>query len=438
MNYSPAKTLILFFLVLIALGTILLSLPISHNPGNDTSILTSVFTATSSVCVTGLTVVPIGEYFSLFGQIIIILLVQIGGLGYMFMATGVALLIGKMALKDRRIMQEIFDISSFNDLKKLFSKAIFFVLAIEAVGAVILTLVFMREFSFLKSLYLGIFHAIAAFCNAGFSPFADSLVGYAGNPVLLYTVAALIILGGLGFFVIVDLYDTYKDKHIHLTTHTQVVLSMTLVIVGIAFIMFLFSGELNVLKANSVFHSINNAFFQAVSARTAGFASVSVESINELLEVFIMFLMSIGAAPGSTAGGVKVTTIALVFVFLRSMLKGDEDFILFKRTIPIDIIKKALAIFIIFYMVLIILSAGLVLIEQDMRPINVVFEVVSAFGTVGLSMGITPYLSAAGKILVIIAMILGRIGILSVLILMLTKPSNKKSIKYPEVRILVS
>ena len=240
----------------------------------------------------------------------------------MFMATAVALLIGKMALKDRRIMQEVFDISSFNDLKKLLSKAIFFVLTIEAVGAVILTFVFMREFSFFKSLYLGIFHSIAAFCNAGFSLFSDSLVGYAANPVLLYTVAVLIILGGLGFFVIVDLYDTYKDKHIHLTIHTKVVLAMTVALIGIAFIMFLFSGEINVLKTNSILYSINNAFFQAVSARTAGFASVSVESINELLEVFVMFLMSIGAAPGSTAGGVKVTTLALVFVFLRSMLKG--------------------------------------------------------------------------------------------------------------------
>ncbi len=438
MNYSPAKTLILFLLALIALGTILLSLPISHNPGNDTSILNSAFIATSAVCVTGLTVVPIGEYFSLFGQIIIVLLVQIGGLGYMFMATAVALLIGKMALKDRRIMQEVFDISSFNDLKKLLSKAIFFVLTIEAVGAVILTFVFMREFSFFKSLYLGIFHSIAAFCNAGFSLFSDSLVGYAANPVLLYTVAVLIILGGLGFFVIVDLYDTYKDKHIHLTIHTKVVLAMTVALIGIAFIMFLFSGEINVLKTNSILYSINNAFFQAVSARTAGFASVSVESINELLEVFVMFLMSIGAAPGSTAGGVKVTTLALVFVFLRSMLKGDDDFTLFKRSIPIDIIKKALAIFIIFFVVLAVLSAGLVLIEQSMKPINVIFEVVSAFGTVGLSMGITPFLSSAGKILIIIAMISGRIGILTILIVMLTNPNNKKKIKYPEARILVS
>lgn len=438
MNYSPAKTLILFLLALIALGTILLSLPISHNPDNDTSILNSAFIATSAVCVTGLTVVPIGEYFSLFGQIIIVLLVQIGGLGYMFMATAVALLIGKMALKDRRIMQEVFDISSFNDLKKLLSKAIFFVLTIEAVGAVILTFVFMREFSFFKSLYLGIFHSIAAFCNAGFSLFSDSLVGYAANPVLLYTVAVLIILGGLGFFVIVDLYDTYKDKHIHLTIHTKVVLAMTVALIGIAFIMFLFSGEINVLKTNSILYSINNAFFQAVSARTAGFASVSVESINELLEVFVMFLMSIGAAPGSTAGGVKVTTLALVFVFLRSMLKGDDDFTLFKRSIPIDIIKKALAIFIIFFVVLAVLSAGLVLIEQSMKPINVIFEVVSAFGTVGLSMGITPFLSSAGKILIIIAMISGRIGILTILIVMLTNPNNKKKIKYPEARILVS
>lgn len=437
MNYSPAKTLLLFFLGLITVGTIILSLPICRNPEADFSFLTNLFTATSAACVTGLTIVPINEYFSGIGQTVIMFLVQIGGLGYMFVSTVVTLLIGKMALKDRRIMQELFDISSFKDLKKLLVKAIIFVLAIEAVGAVILTFIFLKEFSFFESCYLGVFHSVMAFCNAGFSTFPDSLAAYSGNPFMLYTMSMLIILGGLGFFVIVDIYDTYRDKHIHLSTHTKVVLSMTAGILLLGFIIFLFSEEVGVLKGHGVPFAINNAFFQAVSARTAGFASVPAELFNEFTEVILIFLMSIGAAPGSTAGGIKITTLALVFIFVRSMVKSDDDFVIFKRRIPLDLIKKALTIFVIFFTTVAVLSAALVLLESDKRPIDVIFEVVSAFGTVGLSVGVTPGLSVGGKILIIFAMIGGRIGILSILILMLTSNKKKKNIRYPEARILV-
>ncbi|MCL2144339.1 MAG: Trk family potassium uptake protein [Endomicrobia bacterium] len=437
MNYSPAKTLLSFFLGLIAIGTITLSLPISRNPEAGFSFLTSLFTAASAVCVTGLTVVPINEYFSQAGLTIIMLLVQFGGLGYMFVSMAVALLIGKMALKDRRIMQEIFDISSFKDLKKLLIKAVFFVLAIETAGAVILTFIFFREFTFFESCYLGIFHSITAFCNAGFSPFADSLVSFSANPLLLYTIASLIILGGLGFFVIVDVYDAYKEKHVHLSTHTKVVLSMTLGIIVCIFIFFLFSKETGIFKGHGIFYAINNSFFQAVSARTAGFASVPSQLFSEFAEVVLIFFMSIGAAPGSTAGGIKITTLALVFIFVRSMIRADGDFVIFKRRIPEDLVKKALTIFVIFFTAAVLLSAALVLLEPGKRSIDVVFEVVSAFGTVGLSVGITPGLSVGGKILIIFAMIAGRIGVLTILILMLTSGNKKKSIKYPEARILV-
>lgn len=437
MNYSPAKTLLLFFLGLITIGTIILSLPISLKTDADFSLMINIFTATSAVCVTGLTLVPINEYFSGFGQTVIILLVQFGGMGYMFVSTVVTLLIGKMALKDRRIMKEMFDITSYKDLKKLLIKAVIFVLTIEAAGALLLTFGFMGEHSFLESLYLGAFHSIAAFCNAGFSPFADSLAGYSGSPVILYTTAALILLGGLGFFVIVDIYDTYKEKHIHLSTHTKVVLSMTAAIVLFGFLFFMFSKEMGVLSGNSISYIINNSFFQAVSARTAGFSTIPTSLFNEFTEIILIFLMSIGAAPGSTAGGIKITTLVLVFIFVRSMIRSDDDFVLFKRRIPDDLIKKALTIFVIFFASTAVLSAALVLLEPSKRPIDVVFEVVSAFGTVGLSVGITPGLSFGGKILIIFSMIAGRLGILTLLILMLTSGNKKKRIKYPEARIMV-
>jgi trk system potassium uptake protein TrkH len=295
----------------------------------------------------------------------------------------------------------------------------------------------MGEYTFFESLYLGIFHSIASFCNAGFSPFADSLAGFSGNPVILYTIATLIILGGLGFFVIVDIYDTYKEKHIHLSVHTKVVISMTAGIVLLGFLFFLLSEDMGALKGSGIAYTLNNSFFQAVSARTAGFSSIPADLFNEFTEVILIFLMSIGAAPGSTAGGIKITTLALVFIFVRSMIKSDEDFVIFKRRIPEDLVKKALTVFVIFCVSAAVLSAALVLLEADKRPIDVVFEAVSAFATVGLSVGITPGLSFGGKILIIFAMIAGRIGILTILILMLTSGNTKKKIKYPEARILV-
>ncbi|MDR1434195.1 potassium transporter TrkG [Candidatus Endomicrobiellum devescovinae] len=200
MKFSPAKTLILFFLGLIVAGAALLSLPAS-NSFSKFSFITNLFTSVSAVCVTGLSVVDIGEYYSTFGQSIILILIQLGGLGYMFVSTVITLLLGKVALKDRRIMQELFDVSSFKGLKYLLSKAIIFVLGIEFVGAVVLILIFLRDFSFLRAVYLGIFHSISAFCNAGFSVFNNSLAMFAGNPAVIYTVSILIILGGLGFFV---------------------------------------------------------------------------------------------------------------------------------------------------------------------------------------------------------------------------------------------
>jgi trk system potassium uptake protein TrkH len=433
MNYSPTKTLILFFLGLIITGVLLLSLPVARSSAGF-SFVTNLFTSVSAVCVTGLSVVNIGEYYSTFGQIVILILVQLGGVGYMFVSTFTMLLFGKIDLKGRRIMQDVFDISSFSSLKKLLSKAVFFVLVIEFTGAVILTFIFLRSFSFLKSVYLGIFYSIVAFCNAGFGFFCDSLAGFANDPALLYVISVLVLIGGLGFFVIVDIYDTYREKRLHLRTHTKVVLSVSAAVTFFAFILFLFS---NALRGHGIFCLINNAFFQAVSARTAGFYSIPVSLFSEFTDVVLLFLMSVGAAPGSTAGGVKVTTLALAFIFVKSVLKGDDGFVLFKRCIPVDLVKKALACFVIFFASIAFFSVILVLFESSLEPLAVVFEIVSAFATVGLSLGITAGLSVEGKVLIVIAMIAGRIGILALSILVLSPVSKKKSIKYPEARILV-
>jgi trk system potassium uptake protein TrkH len=416
-------------------GSVLLSLPVSRNAGFDFSFLDNLFMSASAVCITGLTVVNMGEFYSFFGQTVILFLIQLGGLGYMFVSTVAALLTGKMLLKDRRILQEIFDISSFGGLKKIILKALSFILGIEAAGAAVLTVVFLKEYPFFKALYLGIFHSVAGFCNAGFSPFANSLENYSSTPVLLYTIAAMIILGGLGFFVIVDLYDHFKNKT-RLSFHSKVVLFMTAAITIASFLYFFFSRETGILNAEgSIFHAVNNSFFQAVSSRTAGFSCVPIERFSELTDTVLIFLMSAGAAPGSAAGGLKLTTLALVFVFVRGMIKSEGSFVLFKRTMPEDLIKKALLIFVVFVAAAAFISAVLVFLEDNMNTSDIVFEAVSALGTAGLSKGITPYLSVYGKIFVIIAMIIGRLGILTLLILMLD--SGQKNVKYPESRILV-
>ncbi|MDR2437081.1 MAG: hypothetical protein LBD17_03315 [Endomicrobium sp.] len=433
MKFSPAKTLILFFLGLMVTGTAFLSLP-AANSFSRFSFITNLFTAVSSVCVTGLSVVHIGEYYSAFGQIIILVLTQLGGLGYMFVSTVITLLLGKMALKDRRIMQELFDVSSFNGLKYLLSKAIIFVLGIEFIGTVVLTLIFLRDFSFLRSIYLGIFFSITAFCNAGFSVFNNSVAMFDNNPAILYVLAILILLGGFGFFVIVDVYDRHKEKRRHLSTHTKVVLFVTAIIVCLSFLLFLFSDA---LKGHGLFYLINNAFFQAVSSRTAGFYTVAPSLFDDFTECLLMIFMAIGGAPGSTAGGMKITTIALICMFVKSVLTGDEDYVLFKRRIPADLVRKALVIFIIFFALISVLSLVLMLQENYLRPISVIFEVISAFSTVGLSLDVTPDLSLAGKIYIIIAMIVGRIGILTILILMVNPIAENKKIKYPEGRVLV-
>jgi trk system potassium uptake protein TrkH len=433
MKFSPAKTLIFFFLGLMTAGTALLSLPAAHS-FSSFSFITNLFTSVSAVCVTGFSIVNIGEYYTTFGQILILTLTQLGGLGYMFVSTVITLLLGKMALKDRRIMQELFDVSSFNGLKYLLSKAIIFVLGIELIGAVVLTLIFLKDFSFLRSIYLGIFYSITAFCNAGFSVFNNSLTMFGNNPAVLYVMAVLILLGGLGFFVIIDIYDRHKEKRRHLSTHTKVVLFVTVVVVCLSFLLFLFSDA---LKGHGLFYLINNAFFQAISTRTAGFYTVSPSLFDDFTESLLMIFMSIGGAPGSTAGGIKITTIALICVFVKSVLTGDEDYVLFKRRIPSDLVKKALVISIIFFALISVFSLILMLQENYLRPITVVFEVISAFATVGLSLDVTPDLSLAGKIYVIIAMITGRVGILTILILMVNPIAKNKKIKYPEGRVLV-
>jgi len=438
MKHSTAKIVILFYVVLIILGLALLCLPVSRRPGYEFSVMHNLFTAVSSACVIGLSTVDVPQYYTYFGRCVMLLLLQVGALGYMLISMAVVLVIGQIPLKDRRIMQDLFDINSFSDLKKLLHKVIVFVFGIELIGAIILTLSFWRDYSFPLAVFHGVFNSITSFCNAGYSSFSNSMESYANSPVVLYTLAILLVLGGVGFFVLVDIYDKYKNKNIHISLHSKIVLSFTAGLVAFGFLYFFFSKEMGILSGNSLVYSVNNSFFTATSVRTAGFNSVSAYILNDISKTVIMFLMAIGGAPGSTSNGLKVTTLALVLIFVLATLRNREDYVIFKRRIPYDLIKKGLLIFVVYSVTLTLFVITMVLIEEStQRPIDAMFEAISAFSTVGFSLGITEKLSTAGKIVDMLAMIVGRVGILTILLFTVNSVTKKRNIQYPETRILV-
>ena len=437
MNSSPIKTIILFFAALICLGTLLLCLPCALQEDAEFSVLTNLFTATSAVCVTGLSVVSIGTHFTDFGQIVILCLLQIGGLGYMLVSTGLGILFGKLALKDRKIMQDLFDISSFNDLFKLLEKAILIVLGIELIGAVVMTVGFAKIFPLGKSIYYGIFHSVSAFCNGGFSPFTDSLESFANSPVILYSVVALVVLGSLGFFVLVDIIDNIRGKNIRLTFHSKIILQMTFILIVFGVIAFCVGEFFTLVEQNPVGYVINNSIFQAISSRTAGFNTLPMQGMTTFTAFSIIMLMFIGGGPGSTAGGVKITTLALVFVFIKKVLRDDEYYTLGKKNIEVDIVRKAVLVFILMTVLMTFFILLMLYVEPDIEPLKIIFECVSGFCTVGLSLGITPELSSAGRMLLIAAMFVGRIGAITMLIYMLSRKNSPNSIKYPDDKILI-
>ena len=437
MKDSPVKTIIIFFIALIFLGTVFLCLPFARQDNAKFSLITCLFTATSAVCVTGLSVVSIRDYFTNFGQIVILFLLQIGGLGYMLVSTGLGLLLGKMALKDRKIMQELFDISSFNELFRLLKKAVLIVLCIELIGAVILTIGFLKDFNLEQAIYYGIFHSISAFCNAGFSLFENSLENFSNNPTILYTIIVLVVLGGLGFFVLVDIIDKFRGKNIKLTFHSKVILYMTLGLILFGFVTF-FIGQIGFyIKQGSLSWIINNSIFQAISSRTAGFNTLPLDSMNSFTTIFLVMLMFVGGGPGSTAGGIKITTLALVFVFIRTVIKGQNSYVLAKKDIDSDLVKKALLVFILMTVLVCFFISLMLLVEPNLDTVKVIFESVSGFCTVGLSFGITSDLSIIGKILLILSMLVGRIGAITILMYLMNIKPVVNNIRYSDGKILI-
>lgn len=444
----PATIVLVSFLLAITVGALLLKLPISTRSGHILWI-DALFTATSAVCVTGLIVVDTGSFFTLFGQCVILLLIQIGGLGVMTISVALFRWIGKsIPFRHRMAMQDVFAHTPRVDILNLVKSTILFTLSAEFLGAVLLTIYWSQTLSFPKAVYTAVFHSVSAFCNAGFSLFSDNLIQYSGNMLIVFVICILIVLGGIGFPVLYDLQYWFRkrqNKRIKLSIQTKTVLMTTLFLIIGGTIMFALLEEQPLQAGDSFLHRFLIALFQAITCRTAGFNTVDIDSLRQATLTLMIFLMFIGASPGSCGGGVKTTTLALLGAFTVSRMRGRIRVNMFRKSIPVETVNRSILLILVSICVIGIVLFMLLMGESSV-PYHVsdnsgsflayLFETVSAFGTVGLSMGVTPYLSIWGKIWIIITMIIGRVGLLTFSYIIIG-PGATSGIEYSEESIMV-
>ncbi|SDC31149.1 trk system potassium uptake protein TrkH [Pelagirhabdus alkalitolerans] len=428
---SPPQVLAAGFFVIILIGTLLLKLPISTT--EYLSWLDALFTATSAVTVTGLVVVDTGGAFTHFGQIILMVLIQIGGLGLMTFAVMSILLLGKrIGLKERLLIQESLNQNSMGGVVRLIKALFFFAVGTELIATVILSFKWVPEYGFAQGVFNSLFHAISAFNNAGFSLWSDSLSGYATSPVVNLTITFLFITGGIGFTVLYELFERKSFRHYAL--HTKVMLVGTFFINVIAIFSFFLLEFQNpeTLGALSSGDQFWTSYFQAITPRTAGFNTLDYSTMNESTLLFTVFLMFIGAGSASTGSGIKVTTFVIILAAVYAYLRGRNEVRMFKRRVPLEIVHRSLSI-IIMSLFFVFFSIFILSLTENLPIIALIFESFSAFGTVGLSVGITDQLSTIGKLVIMVLMFIGRVGPLTIAFA-LAKTSAPK-ISYPKGRI---
>lgn len=409
---SPPRTLAIGFAFIIGLGSFLLHLPVASSSGEETRYIDALFTATSATCVTGLVVVDTGDHYSVFGQIVILAMIQIGGLGFMSMATLFAIFLKRrISLKERLILQEALNQSSIEGIVRLVRRVVLYALTIEATGALLLTLRFLTNMSPGQAIYYGVFHAVSFFNNAGFDLMGGfrSLTGYADDPWVNLVSMALIVVGGLGFVVLSDLTDLRGGRRLSL--HSKVVLTMSgsLILFG-AIVVFAFEySNPGTMGPQNTGTKILSAFMQSVSPRTAGVNTLNLADLRQATQFFIIILMFIGASPGSTGGGIKTTTFAALLGAVWAIIRGREDVVMFRYRLAQERVYKALTLTLL--ALALVLTATMILsTTEDHHFLMILFEVVSAFGTVGLSLGLTSDLTLFGKIVIMLMMFAGRLG----------------------------
>lgn len=444
--FTPPQALAVGFALLILIGTVLLALPVSHAPGQRVALSDAFFMATSAVCVTGLAVVDVSTTFSTFGEIVILLLVQAGGLGIMSLSAMMFLLTGRrIGLQERLMMQEALGFFSIAGVVRLTRTIITATLAVEAVGAALLFLRFRAYYPTGQALYFGIFHAVTAFNNAGFDLTSHSLRLFQRDPAVLLVIAGLILMGGMGFVVLQDMWRQIRWERFSL--QTKLVLVVTGLLVGAATLLVLALEYANpaTLGALPFPEKLLNAFFTAVTFRTAGFESIPTASMAHAALLVAMVLMFIGGSPGGTGGGIRTTTFAVIFLAVRSTVRGAADIQAMGRRLPRELLDRAIAIAAMALAVIIVVGGLLLVTERHLvaEPGNpftvadVLFESTSAFTTMGLSTGVTPHLSLPGRLLLTLTMYVGRIGPLTAAVALAQRRRERVHIDYPEERVMI-
>jgi trk system potassium uptake protein TrkH len=435
---NPALVFVYGFAVVIVAGTLLLMLPFASASGESTPFLVALFTATSAVCVTGLVVVDTGTYWSFAGQFVIVGLIQVGGFGFMTSSTLLLLLIGRRAtLRERMLLKEALGSGGLGSVRKLAQRVILFTLVMEAAGATFLTLRFLTELDPPRALWHGIFHAVSAFNNAGFDIVGGyrSLTPYNDDPVLVLTIAILVIIGGISYTVVEDLIRTRRFTRLTLDTKLVLITTAGLLVLGMLGLLFTERSNPDTLGPMDLGPRLLNAFYSAVTPRTAGFNTIDTGKLTEAGLLVTISLMFVGGAAGSTAGGIKVQTFSILYFAIVSAVRGFHEVEAFRRQVPLADVMRAIAVALLSLALIFVVTFALTVSER-FALLPILFEAFSAFGTVGLSTGITPDLSPVGRVILILTMFAGRLGPLT-LVLALAARERRTVYHWPEEAIKI-
>lgn len=437
-HINAPRLIVLSFALVILAGTLLLMCPFSSSSGRATPFLDALFTATSATCVTGLVVEETGTYFSFIGQLIILLLIQIGGLGLMtILSITVTMVRRKMSMRNRMILSQSLSLDSAYDIRNVARNLISFVAFIEGIGAVILLIRFLPAYG-LKGIWYAVFHSISAFCNAGFDVFGrgDSIMQLNNDVIIMLTLAFLIISGGIGFLVFEDIYRKKSFKR--LTVYSKLVLTVTVVLIAAGTVIFFVMeyGNEATMADMPLWQKMINSFFQSVTCRTAGFDSIGQAAMNDESKLVSVMLMMVGGASGSTAGGIKAATIGVIVLAVVSALREREQIVIWGRSISQRAVNNAMLLLAIWF-ILVMCASVYVSFSASPELIDALFEVSSAYATVGLSVGVTAEANIGVRVLLIIYMFFGRVGITTISLTFITGRSVKDKIRYPEGRIII-
>lgn len=437
---TNSKTIILGFICIILIGALLLMLPISTKDGQETTFLGALFTSVSSTCVTGLVVYDTFTHWTLFGQLVLLTLIQIGGLGFITIGASVMIALKKkIGLSERTLIQESLSTLQIRGSVKLVRRIIIGTLLFEGVGALLLSIRFVQDMGLAKGIYYGIFHSVSAFCNAGFDLMGfngeySSFCSYYNDPIIVLTLSSLIIIGGIGFVVWEDLYiHKWRVRRYNFQTKAVLLTTAVLILGGIG--LFLIFENNNLFAEMSIGDKLLSALFCTVTPRTAGFNTVDTASLSSGGLFATIVLMFIGGSPGSTAGGVKTTTVFVIILYIRSYLLRQKDCVAFRRRMDTEAVKKASIV--VFINLLLAITGSMIILSVQSLPLpDVLFEVFSAGGTVGMSTGITRQLNGISRIVVMILMFCGRMGSLT-FAMSFTERRKSEVIRYPEEQITV-